>query len=227
MVPDAGVRSYKGEISGGFLDLPWDFLPRFQINRVAGAFRDGSAFVTQADVSAWTEGPINAFGEWNSRCLYPFQGDVGGIKCDELLSENWARRLTGDVASSFTVDNARGKMVMGGDLIIRNGTMTALPMLDALAAYADTRRFRILQLSDARATWRYSPGEIIFTDFVMDSDGLIRLEGSFTIRGEEVDGRFRLGIVPGTLSNIPGAETNVFRPGNMASSGRTSASREL
>lgn len=216
VLPQSGKNAYKGEIVGGFIDLPWKFVPQLHVNRVSGSFRDGSAFITKADVSAWRDGRINAFGEWNSReNYYSFEGDARGIRCDELLNENWARRLTGDVSSSFTMDNGSGKMVMAGDLVIRNGTMTALPMLDALAAYADTRRFRILQLNDARTKWRYSDGEILFTDFVMGSEGLIRLEGSFSIKGEAIDGRFRLGIVPGTLSNIPGAETHVFRPGEL------------
>lgn len=216
VVPIAGKKAYKGEISGGFVNLPWEFVPQLHINQVRGLFRDGSAFVTRADVSAWSEGRISALGEWNFReSVYTFEGDADGIKCDELLNENWARRLTGDVSSSFTVDNSGGKMVMAGDLVIRNGTMTALPMLDALAAYADTRRFRLLQLNDARTKWRYSDGDVVFTDFVMGSEGLIRLEGGFSIKGEALDGRFRLGIVPGVLTNIPGAETDVFQPGEL------------
>ena len=216
VVPDTGRNAYKGEINGGVVDLPWKFVPQLHINRVRGSFRDGSAFITKADISAWREGRISAFGEWNSSDnFYSFEGDAKGIRCDELLNENWARRLTGDVSSSFTIDNGSGKMVMAGDLVVRNGTMTALPMLDALAAYADTRRFRIIQLSDARTKWRYSDREILFTDFVMGSEGLIRLEGGFSIKGEALDGRFRLGIVPGVLSNIPGAETHVFRPGEL------------
>lgn len=39
------------------------------------------------------------------------------------------------------------------------------------------------------------------------------MEGSLSIRGETLDGVFRLGLAPGTLANIPGAETDVFLPG--------------
>ncbi len=214
--PQPGKNAYKGEIVGGYVDLPGKFVPQLRINRVSGSSRDGSIFINKADISAWRDGRISAFGEWNSKeDFYSFGGEVKGIKCDELLNENWARRLTGEVFSSFSIENSTGKMVMTGDLVVRNGTMTALPMLEALAAYADTRRFRVLQLSDARTKWRYSEGEILFTELVIGSEGLIRLEGSFSMKDEELDGRFRLGIVPGTLSNIPGAETDVFRPGEL------------
>ncbi|MGL5019493.1 MAG: hypothetical protein ACRDBP_15265, partial [Luteolibacter sp.] len=54
---------------------------------------------------------------------------------------------------------------------------------------------------------------ITLQNLVLSSDGLVRLEGSITLRGQQLDGTFRLGLAPGTLSTIPGAETDVFLPG--------------
>lgn len=214
--PESGKGAYKGEITGGTIDPAKDWLPGIRVDRILGTYRDGSAFITKAKLSAWRDGRIEAFGEWNSRTgTYAFEGDVDGVKCDEVLSENWARRLTGDVSSTFAVSNISDSMVISGEMRIGNGTMTALPMLDALAAYADTRRFRVLQLNEAKTKWRYSNGEFLFTDFVMGSEGLIRIEGNLSIKGEAIEGRFRLGLVPGTLSSIPGAETDVFEPGEL------------
>jgi hypothetical protein len=212
--PLSAKGSYEGEITGGTIDPAKAWLPPIRLEKVRGSFRDGSAFITSADLKAWESGRIDAFGEWDSKTgTYAFEGDLDGVKCDEVLNENWARRLTGDVSSTFSVNNISGKMAMNGELTVRNGTLTALPMLDVLAAYADTRRFRIIQLSDARTKWRYSDGAYVFTDFVMASEGLIRLEGNFSIKGKAIDGTFRLGLVPGTLAGIPGAETDVFLPG--------------
>ena len=212
--PLAAKGAYEGEITGGTIDPAKAWLPPIRLEKVRGSFRDGSAFITSADLRAWDSGRIDAFGEWDSKTgTYAFEGDLDGVKCDELLTKNWARRFTGDVSSTFSVNNISGKMAMNGELTVRNGTLTALPMLDALAAYADTRRFRMIQLSDARTKWRYSDGGYWFTDFVMASEGLIRLEGDFSIKGKAIDGLFRLGLVPGTLASIPGAETDVFLPG--------------
>lgn len=210
----SGKGAYQGEITGGTIDLAKDWLPKIRVEKVRGSFRDGSAYITSANLKAWDSGRIHGFGEWNSETgTYGFEGDLDGVKCDDVLNVNWARRLTGDISSTFTVNNISGKMVMNGELQIRNGTLTALPMLDALAAYADTRRFRIIQLGESRTKWRYSDGGYVFTDFVMSSEGLIRVEGNFSIKDEEIDGMFRLGLVPGTLASIPGAETHVFLPG--------------
>lgn len=213
--PAKGKNAYKAETVGGTVDSPLDWVPQLRMDRVRGTYRDGSAFVTKAEVSAWEEAHITGFGEWNIReDAYAFEGDVDGVKMDEILNENWARKLTGDASSSFGLDNRSGSMQMSGELVVRNGTLTAIPMLDALAAYADTRRFRVLQLNEAHTKWRYSNDGILLSEFVMGSEGLIRLEGSLEIRGGTIDGRFRLGLVPGTLSNIPGAETDVFKPGS-------------
>jgi hypothetical protein len=210
----SGKGAYQGEIIGGTIDPAKDWLPEIRVEKVRGAFRDGSAFITSANLKAWNAGRIHGFGEWNSDTgSYSFEGDLDGVKCDEVLSESWAKRLTGDVSSTFSSNNISGKMVMNGELQIRNGILTALPILDALAAYADTRRFRVMQLSEARTKWRYSEGSYVFTDFVMASEGLVRLEGNFSIKGEEINGLFLFGLVPGTLSHIPGAETHVFQPG--------------
>ncbi len=214
-VPAKGKNAYKAEIVGGTVRMPIEWVPELKIDRIRGTYRDGSAFITRADANAWTDGIVTGSGEWNFKDdQYAFTGYVDGVKCAEILNENWARRLTGDASSSYTIDNRSGTMVMSGEVEVRNGTMTALPMLDALAAYADTRRFRILQLNEAHTKWRYSKGEILLTDLVMGSEGLIRLVGNLSIKGNVIDGRFRLGLVPGTLANIPGAETVVFRPGS-------------
>ena len=61
--------------------------------------------------------------------------------------------------------------------------------------------------------WRWRDGTWYFSNLVLASEGLIRLEGSLSLRGRDLDGTFRLGLPPGTLSRIPGAETVVFLPG--------------
>jgi hypothetical protein len=144
---------------------------------------------------------------------FSLEGDATGMKCEDLLNADWSKRLMGDVTSNFTLDNHPSFSQASGKLTVQSGVLTALPMLDALAAYADTRRFRVLTLNEAHTGWRWKQGEFALTDLVLASEGLVRLEGNITIRGRKMDGEFRLGLAPGTLSRIPGAETDVFAPG--------------
>jgi hypothetical protein len=165
-------------------------------------------------VLAGKGGRIESSGEWDMGTRqYTLEGDASGMTCEDILSEDWAKRMTGDVASTFSMDNGSGSPAARGRLTIPGGVITALPILDALAAYADTRRFRVLNLNEARTEWRWKKGELGLTNLVLSSDGLVRLEGSVIIRGRTLDGSFRLGLAPGTLARIPGAETDVFIAG--------------
>lgn len=208
----AGAKdSYRGEIEGGTIRVPFSIVPELRLERARFRYHEGQVFLTDSTIAAWDKGRIHSSGEWNMKSQqFSAIGDVSGIKCDEVFNPDWAKRLTGDVVSDFTLNNRPGYPQAGGKLTIHNGMLTALPMLDALAAYADTRRFRTITLNDARTEWRWKNGEISLSNLVLASEALIRLEGSITIRERKIDGLFRLGLAPGTLATIPGAETDVF-----------------
>ncbi len=211
----AGAKNaFRGEIEGGTVRLPFGIVPELRLDKALLRYQDGRVFLTKAMVSAWQSGNIEGSGEWEMESQrFSLEGNATGVRCDDLLGADWAKRLTGDVSSDFILENSSGAPAASGKLIISNGALTALPVLDSLAAYADTRRFRVLTLSDARTGWRWRKGELILSDLVLASEGLVRLEGGITIRGKSLDGRFRLGLAPGTLATIPGAETDVFLPG--------------
>jgi hypothetical protein len=147
------------------------------------------------------------------RKVFAFEGNATNVPCEQVLNDNWAKRVTGQLSSDFVVESNAGESYAKGKLKVDNAVLTALPVLDALAAYADTRRFRVLDLNEATADWRWKKGEITLENLILSSEGLVRLEGNLVIRDKELDGMFRFGIAPGTLASIPGAETDVFVPG--------------
>jgi len=207
-------HSYQAEIDGGTIRLPYEKIAELRVTRSHLRFQDGRLFVTEATLGARERGRISATGEWDfSSGQYAMQGSAKDLTCGEVFNEDWSKRLAGDVLLEFSADNLTGAHKAAGSMEIRNGVLTALPVLDALAAYADTRRFRILPLSEARTDWHWREGEWVFTNMVIASEGLVRLEGTLSVRGRELDGNFRLGLIPGTLTSIPGAETHVFKPG--------------
>jgi hypothetical protein len=212
--PGGKQRAYRIELADGAVRLPFSLVPELRVDHARLRYQDGQVFLNHAEVNAWKDGRVELSGEWDQAAgRGSMEGNVSGVKCEEIFNEDWSKRLVGDVTSTFAVDHVNGNQVGRGRLEIRNGTLTALPVLDSLAAYADTRRFRILALSDAHADWRWKKGELFLSDLVIASEGLVRLEGSIFVRGRALDGAFRLGLAPGTLATIPGAETDVFSPG--------------
>lgn len=205
---------YRAEVDGGVMRFPFEFIPELRLDHMQLRYQDHEVFLTRAKVDAWQTAHLTGTGEWNLKTkAYSVDGEATDIRCADLLNENWAKRLTGDVRSDFSLGNSRGYPSAKGKLQIQNGVITALPVLDALAAYADTRRFRELMLNEAHADWSWKKGEVGLSNLVISSEGLVRLEGEVIIRGKSIDGNFRLGLAPGTLARIPGAETDVFAAG--------------
>jgi len=177
-------------------------------------YQDGVAFISESQLDAEGGGRVEASGEWDTKAkVLDIQGNAAGFRCENVLTGDWAKRLTGDVSTTFNLRGKDGNLFSDGQMTVTNGTLTALPMLDALAAYADTRRFRVLNLTDAHTQWHWEKGVLRLTNLVLASEGLVRLEGTLEIRDGKLGGHFMLGIAPGVLASIPGAEEDVFLPG--------------
>jgi hypothetical protein len=215
-VEPAGAKgAYRATIEGGDVLVPWQGLPAVKLDRVRVRYQEKEVFLTEARAMIGSRGSLNADGDWSGESeRYAFSGELRDLDCSELLNETWAKRLTGTAGSTFNVSGGGGTTTQAsGKLAIKGGTLTALPFLDTLAAYADTRRFRVLPLSVAQTDWSWREGLIRLDKLVLASEGLVKLEGSLVIEGENLDGHFRLGLAPGSLASIPGAETAVFLPG--------------
>jgi hypothetical protein len=212
--PAGAKKAYRANIDGGEVRLPWSWAPPVKIDQVRLRWQDGELFLTEASATLWKHGRLLADGEWNQRTgLGTFQGTASDLDCADLLNADWSKRLTGKAESAFTFELRGNGPVARGKLQVRDGVLTALPFLDSLAAYADTQRFRVLPLSEAHTSWEYENRGVVFRDLVIASEGLVRIEGTLAIRDRRLDGIFRLGLAPGTLAQIPGAETDVFLPG--------------
>lgn len=211
---DASAGSYSGEIRGGVLNLPDDFWPQIHLGSVKVAYRDELLTVRSADAVVWDTGRLQASGQWNRRTKgYDFRGSAKDIPLERLVRENWAKKITGTVSSTFEVAEAGKGAEARGVLSIDGGSLTALPVLEVLSAYADTSRFRELELTKARADWSWSKESITLRNLELESGDLLRIRGDLAIRGEELEGAVLLGISPKIISVVPGAESAVFVSG--------------
>ncbi|MDX1679920.1 MAG: hypothetical protein R3242_04235 [Akkermansiaceae bacterium] len=212
--PGAGGQTHELELLGGTLNLPHELAPEIRLERAKLKYQDGAVFVTEAQAKAWRNGHIEMAGEWDpDHDVRSIEGLVEGVECEELLSDDWSRRVRGQLSTDFRMSWLDGNPRASGTLELRNGMLTSLPILDVLGAYLDTSRFRVLTLSEARTDWRWREGQWGVYNLVVASEGLLQLEGDLTVIGERINGNFRLGLAPGTLASIPGAEEHVFLPG--------------
>jgi hypothetical protein len=215
VTPDVAQGSYRAEGSDGTVVLPWKWAPPMALGRARLRYQDDAVFLTDADFQVYESGRLDLSGEMSVKGDgFVFNGDLRDVMCAEVLPEDWKQRLSGKVDSDFTVEHGPRGPLVKGHLELTDGVLTAMPLLDSLSAYADTTRFRRLALEDGRVDYEWEDGAIHLRNLVIASEGLVRLEGTMRVdREERLDGRFRLGLVPGVLARIPGAETIVFQPG--------------
>ena len=215
VTPDRAQGSYRAEGADGTVRLPWKWAPPMALGRARLRYQGDTVFLTDADFRLYQSGRLDLSGEMSAAGDgYVFNGDLRDVMCAEVLPEDWKQRLSGKVDADFSVEKGeRGPVVKGG-LELADGVLTAMPLLDSLSAYADTTRFRRLALEEGRTDFEWEDGALVLRNIRIASEGLVRLEGGLRVeRDRRIDGRFRLGLVPGVLARIPGAETIVFSPG--------------
>jgi hypothetical protein len=215
VVPDASKGSYRAEGNDGTVKLPWKWAPRMNLGRARLLYRGDTVYLTGADFQVYDSGRLDLSGEMSVKGEgYTFTGDLRDVYCAEILPEDWKQRLSGKVDAEFTVEGRKAGPAVTGKIQLADGVLTAVPVLDALSAYADTTRFRRLALEEGKTDFAWENGNLALRNLVIASSGLMRLEGALRMDPQErLDGRFRLGIVPGVLARIPGAESVVFSPG--------------
>ncbi len=215
LTPDGGKGSYKAEGSGGTVRMPWKWAPPMELERARLRYQRDTVFLTDAKFSVYESGRLDLSGEMSVKGDgYSFDGELRDVACAEILPEDWKQRLSGKVAAGFSVKGGSTGPSVSGHIDLTDGTLTALPVLDVLSAYADTTRFRRLALRKSGTDFEWERGNLVLRNLSLESEGLVVLRGELRVdREKRLDGRFRLGLVPGTLARIPGAETSVFLPG--------------
>tara|TARA_B100000925_G_scaffold291488_1_gene279759 strand:+ start:948 stop:2693 length:1746 start_codon:yes stop_codon:yes gene_type:complete len=214
--PGQGRGSYEGALTRGQLLTPLTLFPRLDLEQADLRYTEyGELILKSGSWKVFSSGQLETGGFLDFRVGdFDFEGKLKGVQCDEVVPEDWAKRITGELRSDFTVSGKIGKIpLITGEVQLSNGHLTALPVLDRIASYTSTERFRRLSLRSANLEFMHKGDRLELTNIDIVSEGLLRIEGSLTIDGGQLDGDLRLGLTPSTLSRIPGAAHRVFEPG--------------
>ncbi|MGJ8725699.1 MAG: hypothetical protein ACSHYB_14155 [Roseibacillus sp.] len=126
-----------------------------------------------------------------------------------LLPLKWQEIISGRLSGSADWNPE----ALVGELELKQGVVEGLPFLDRLAAYAGTARLQRLTFEEARAKVRKEEDSWEVRDLELFDEGLLRVEGTVAGQSEALSGQLEVGVPPGLLAHIPGAEEKVFLPG--------------
>jgi hypothetical protein len=83
-------------------------------------------------------------------------------------------------------------------------------VLDQIATFTRTDRFRRISLSKASVTFSRDGRILTAKDLLLESEGLMRVEGAFTVVDGNIDGLFQIGVTAASLQWLPGSQARVF-----------------
>ncbi len=189
-------------------------LPEMDIAALRVMHKEPSLFVQDARLRS-EGGEITVTGEVTENEKVDLQFKANGVNVTPLLPEDWRARLHGRVSGDGRLqislrDGAAASPEVAGHAELQAGVLEALPVLNKIADFTKTDRFRRLILNQVRGDYRYDRSGLHITNFVVESERLIQVRGSFSVVNGMIDGSFEVGITPGPLQWLPGSQDKVF-----------------
>ncbi len=201
------------QVAGQGGRLEYATLPPLEVASLRLRYRAPSLFINSAELRQPGGGAVQATGEINFERDLDLRLTLVNVDTTPYLSEDWRMRAKGNLSGEVTVSNSlplTGGPRLKGSLRLTNGELTALPVLDQIALFTRTQQFRRLNLTNASGDFEQVGEKLRVTKFIAESEGLIRMEGDFTVVGGILDGAFRVGVTPASLQWLPGAQAKVF-----------------
>jgi hypothetical protein len=174
-------------------------------------------FLTGAQLRIGEQGQVHLEGELPRNTGEPAHchAAFSKIPVGPWLPDDWRVRLTGGLSGQVDLQIGTGRpgggvRTLEGDVALSEGELTALPVLDQIATVTHADGFRRAKITKASARVAYSAGSWQANQVVVESSGLFKIEGQFTVKSGRIDGAFQLGMPPSALQSVPGARERVF-----------------
>lgn len=208
--PDFNTRIWEILMQGGTIQVPNQ--EEVGIRELAMRWKRSDLFIDRCSLSVFGDGSVAAAGEigFGEDGVFDLDLDLASIDLDDLLDGEWADRLDGMIEGPVKVTGKPGAFIYEGELRVKEAAAKSIPVLALIAEYTRNEQFKQLVFSEAKTGFKREGEVVELNDLVLQSDGLVRVEGDITILGESLEGVCRVGVTPGTLRWIPGAERQVF-----------------
>ena len=207
LTPDNGAWLVEAK-SGTLAQSGW---PILTIESATLRYTGASLFVTESSLRAG-EGRLNVDGEIEFDRAADLRVRLDKVDFSPFLPPDWRLRLHGKLAGTAQVHAPlpEGALQISGDLQLVDGILEALPLFDQIATFTRTERFRRVVLTRGSLTFSNEGERTVVKNLVLESEGLMRVEGGCTIMRKKIDGVFQIGVTSASLQWLPGSQARVF-----------------
>jgi hypothetical protein len=212
LTPD-GPGAWIITAQGGTVQMPgW---PDLTLDTASMRWEAPTLFINSADLRNGSS-HLNVTGSVETRKEVQLQVKFDGVDVAPYLGRDWREKFTGHLNGTANIDaplgsgQAASEMSITGTVGMTDAVLTALPILDEIGTFTHTEQFRRLELTRVSAAFTRTNQRLEMHNMIVESEGLIRVDGSYTIVRGQIDGNFQVGLTPGTLQWIPGSQGAVF-----------------
>ena len=201
------------QIEGADGQLSQTHFPTVRLGSFAVRSTPHEVFLTRADGQVEGGGKLDLSGKQglDGDRLLDLNADFEGLPAAAFLPKDWRARLKGTAGGNVHITGSgSGDRQATGHVEMRDGRLTALPVLDQLATFTSSDRYRQAPLQKARADFEWTDGDLTVKNLLVESEGLLRLEGGFTVRGDQMDGTIQVGVARSSLRWLAVVGTQVF-----------------
>jgi len=208
ITPDGSGWAING--TRGTLVLPT--LPALTVKDFRSRLQGGTFFLTDANLGIGESGKIRASGEFAKSSQLKAEWEQVDVAA--FLNNEWKGRLSGQAAGTLSFDWPEAGVAAGrakGTFRLTDGLLQNLTVLDQIATFTGAPQFKRMPLQQLSGNYQWTGGNLVLTNLVLESKGLLRVEGDVTVAADTaVNGRLRVGVTPQTLQWLPGSRERVF-----------------
>jgi hypothetical protein len=206
MKPDGASWLLEGQ-GGTFLVAGF---PELKVEKFRSRIHKDVFFLTDSQFRLGDSGVITASGEFSKAAKVRVAWDR--VNIDQFLASHWRKKLSATMAGSADIVVPDGQNATAtGKVVLTDGLVQKVPLLDQIAKFTGAPQFRRMPVQEVTSDFSWQNGILTLTNFMGESKGLLRLEGTCTIAADhQIDGTFRIGVTPQTVQWLPGSREKVF-----------------
>jgi len=189
--------------------------PVLNIGHVRLRYQAPELFINDGQLTLSDSENMNITGQANfsSHPAVDLQIKINGVVLTPFLPVDWRAKLKGmaggDAHLNGRLDHPE-TVAATGQLNLTGAQLEALPVLDKIALFTRTEQFRQLILQKASTDFIWTKSKLTINHLLLESEGLLRIEGDCVVEQEKLDGLFQVGVAPTSLRWIPGSQARVF-----------------
>lgn len=200
--PDGNGWVIAGE--GG--SLGFAPFPKLAVNRFRSRWQDRTFFLSESDLRLGGNGRVRIAGEAGRKGTLRIDWDQ--VDVSDLLPSDWKNILHG-IAKGSALWKASAPLT--GNITVTDGRLENVPLLHQVGRFTGNPSFDRMPLHEFRGDFIWDRGTLLLNSVVLESRGLLRIEGSCRIAPDgALAGEFQVGVTPQTLQWIPGSRERVF-----------------